>query len=136
WNHLQDAIAAAETKIGEGGLNTAIKDAADSIGSMIDNSSDLADIIGTSLGDVVRVLVEILKELLGTMEAMDRQKFRDNLNALKTIFLAVVDVARMLFKVLTSIVGVLGGPRGLIALLIAGKTATLAWNMAMASTAV
>ena len=63
WSNLQDAMAQFQADIGEGGLNTVLKEVTVGLGDMFNSSGDLAKQIGAGLGAAIRTTMFYFKSL-------------------------------------------------------------------------
>ena len=63
WSNLQDAMSQFQADIGEGGLNTVLKEVTVGLGDMFNSSGDLAKQIGAGLGASIRVAMFYFKNL-------------------------------------------------------------------------
>jgi hypothetical protein len=61
WSNLQDAMAQFQADIGEGGLNTVLKEVTMGLGDMFNSSGDLAKQIGAGLGAAIRTIMHWFK---------------------------------------------------------------------------
>lgn len=63
WSNLQDAMAQFQADVGEGGLNTVLKEITVGLGDMFNSTGDLAKQIGAGLGAAIRTAMFYFKSL-------------------------------------------------------------------------
>lgn len=133
WSNLQDAAAQAAMKIGEGGLNAALEQATREITETIEGSDELAETLGQFAGEVLTVLVQVLKDLLEQIRNIKPEQFRANLQTIRMTLAGVVELSSTLWKIFSGLVSVMGGPKGLVGLLVGMRLATVGASLAINS---
>jgi Tape measure protein len=117
-SNLKDAFHEFLVGVGSGGLVDALKDVSRELIAMFTGSGDVAKSLGQTLGNAVRKLWSEMKRLGPSM-----MEIVDSLPRL-------VSGALELVRIFVDLVRNLGGPGGVVALLISAKAAMIAFSIA------
>ena len=108
FSNLKDNLASFAKGIGEGGLNTALKEVLDSFNSMFTETGNLATVLGAGLGAAIITVMEQFKGFVTLIQGVGEVVYNFGRNAKQDVVDAFQNMKNRIGDVLAGILGKFG----------------------------